>query len=252
MVDGISTLFHLLYGCSTSESCLSRQIKKRVRADPGGGEAGLIREHQRLHQPLALNVFTVMFDHLCHTGDFPIKQHRYSFLVQRGCLLLTAVFHHQAYPSRLFPPSLLLDGRSAQHIHEEGPKALPSPISALRDERVKERQEVNLPETRVVLWWGEEGYCSPILAFFPLGSSTRTCRSTMDPHITEGKQDGLLSQQISEMTEGPCVSVHSTTSQFCDFGLLNIPVISAFEIMICIRTRGGIEFLILWDWEFLN
>ena len=69
---------------------------------------------------------------------------------------------------------------------------------------------------------------------------------------TEGKQDGLLSQQISEKTEGPSVSVHSTTSQFCDFGLLNIPVMSAFEIMGCIRTRGGIEFLILWDWEFLK
>ena len=32
-------------------------IKKRVRVDPGGGEAGLIREDQRLHWPLALNVF---------------------------------------------------------------------------------------------------------------------------------------------------------------------------------------------------
>ena len=74
----------------------------------------------------------------------------------------------------------------------------------------------------------------------------------MDPHTTEGKQDGLLSQQISEKTEGSCVSVGSTTSQFCDFGLLNIPVMSAFEIMVCIRTREGIEFLILWDWEFLN
>ena len=74
----------------------------------------------------------------------------------------------------------------------------------------------------------------------------------MDPHTTEGKQDGLLSQQISEKTEGPSVSVHSTTSQFCDFGLLNVPVMSAFEIMGCIRTRGGIEFLILWDWEFLK
>ena len=74
----------------------------------------------------------------------------------------------------------------------------------------------------------------------------------MDPHITEGKQDCLLSQQISEMTENPCVSIHSTTSQFCDFGLLNVPAMSAFEIMLCIRTREGIEFLNLWDWEFLN
>ena len=58
-VDGISTLFHLLYGCSIPESCLSRQIKKKVRVDLGGGEAGLIREDPRLHQPLALNVFPV-------------------------------------------------------------------------------------------------------------------------------------------------------------------------------------------------
>ena len=43
MVDGISTLLHLLYGCSKSESCLSRQIKKRVRVDPGGRVGGLIR-----------------------------------------------------------------------------------------------------------------------------------------------------------------------------------------------------------------
>ena len=59
MVDGISTVFHFLYGCSTSESCLSMQIRKRVRVDPGGGEAGLIREDQRLHQPLVLCVFPV-------------------------------------------------------------------------------------------------------------------------------------------------------------------------------------------------
>ena len=74
----------------------------------------------------------------------------------------------------------------------------------------------------------------------------------MDPHTTEGKQDGLLSQHISEKTEGSGVSVGSTTSQLCDFGLLYVPVTSAFEIMVCIRTRGGIEFLILWDWEFLH
>ena len=40
-----------------SQSCLSRQIKKRVRVDPGGGEAGLIQEDPRLHWPLALSVF---------------------------------------------------------------------------------------------------------------------------------------------------------------------------------------------------
>ncbi|KAB0339608.1 hypothetical protein FD754_023793 [Muntiacus muntjak] len=50
------------------------------------------------------------------------------------------------------------------------------------------------------------------------GSTTSTCPSTMDPHTTEGKQDGLLSQQISEKTEGSCVSVGSTTSHFCDLG----------------------------------
>ena len=59
MVDSISTLLHFLYGCYTSESCLSRQIKKRVRLDPGGGEAGLIREDQRWHWPLVLSVFPV-------------------------------------------------------------------------------------------------------------------------------------------------------------------------------------------------
>ena len=56
MVDGMSALFPTLYGCSTSESCLSRQIKKRVRVDPGGGEADLIWEDQRLHQLLALSI----------------------------------------------------------------------------------------------------------------------------------------------------------------------------------------------------
>ena len=74
----------------------------------------------------------------------------------------------------------------------------------------------------------------------------------MDPHTTEGKQDGLLSQQVSEKTAGSCVSVHSTTSKLCDFGLLKVPVMSAFEIMVCIRTREATEFLILWDWEFLH
>ena len=57
MVDGNSTLFHLLYGCSSSASCLSTKIKKRVRVDPGGGEAGLLWEDQRLHPPLALSAF---------------------------------------------------------------------------------------------------------------------------------------------------------------------------------------------------
>ena len=69
--------------------------------------------------------------------------------------MLIAVFHHQAYPSRLLPPSLLWDGRSTQCIDEEGPDLL-SPISALRDDRVKDRQEANLPETRGLLWGGGE------------------------------------------------------------------------------------------------
>ena len=54
MVDGISTLLHLLYGCSTSESCLSRQIKKRFRVDPGGGVGGLIWEDEDCIGPLLL------------------------------------------------------------------------------------------------------------------------------------------------------------------------------------------------------
>ena len=81
--------------------------------------------------------------------------------------MLTAVFHCQAYPSHLLPPSLLQDGGSTQRIHGEGPEALPSPIAPLRDDKVKDRQEVNLPETKVLLLWGEEGYCSPLLAFLP-------------------------------------------------------------------------------------
>ena len=57
MVDGISALLHLLYGCSTAESCLSRQIQKSVRVDPGGGEAGLIWEDQKLPWLLAVSAF---------------------------------------------------------------------------------------------------------------------------------------------------------------------------------------------------
>ena len=74
----------------------------------------------------------------------------------------------------------------------------------------------------------------------------------MDAHTTEGKQDSLLSQQISEKTEGSCLSVGSTTASFCDFGLFDVPVMIALEIMVCIRARGGIEFLTLWDWDSLN
>ena len=74
----------------------------------------------------------------------------------------------------------------------------------------------------------------------------------MDPHTTEGKQDGLLSQQISEKTEGSCVSVGSATSQLCDFRLLNIPVMLAFETTVCRRPTVGIELLMLGEWELLN
>ena len=69
----------------------------------------------------------------------------------------------------------------------------------------------------------------------------------MYPHTTEGKQDGLLSQQISEKTEGSCVSVGSATSQLCDFGLLNVPVKLALENMVCRRPTAGIELLMLRD-----
>ena len=63
----------------------------------------------------------------------------------------------------------------------------------------------------------------------------------MDPHTTEGKQDGLLSQEIFEKTEGSCVSVGSATSQLCDFGLLNVPVMSAFESMVCLDQEGALS-----------
>ena len=64
----------------------------------------------------------------------------------------------------------------------------------------------------------------------------------MEPHTTEGKQDGLLSQQISEKTEGSCVSVGSATSQLCDFGLLNVPVMSAFKTVVCLEPEGTLSF----------
>ena len=64
----------------------------------------------------------------------------------------------------------------------------------------------------------------------------------MDPHTTEGKQDGLLSQQISEKTEGSGVSVGSATSQLCDFRPLNIPVMSAFETAVFLEPEGPLSF----------
>ena len=64
----------------------------------------------------------------------------------------------------------------------------------------------------------------------------------MDPHTTEGKQDCLLSQLISEKTEGPGVSVGSATSQLCDPGLLNVPVMSAFETVVCLEPEGASSF----------
>ena len=73
----------------------------------------------------------------------------------------------------------------------------------------------------------------------------------MDPHTAEGKQDGLLSQEIFEKTEGSCVSVGSATSQLCDFGLLNVPVMSALETVVCLEPEGAFSFSSC-DWEFLN
>ena len=64
----------------------------------------------------------------------------------------------------------------------------------------------------------------------------------MDPHTTEGKQDGLLSQQIYEKTEGSGVSVGSATSQLCDFRPLNIPVMSAFETVVCLEPDWALSF----------
>ena len=64
----------------------------------------------------------------------------------------------------------------------------------------------------------------------------------MDPHTTEGKSDGLLSQQTSDKTEACCVSVGSTTSQLCDPGLLNIPVMSAFETVVCLEPDWALSF----------
>ena len=63
----------------------------------------------------------------------------------------------------------------------------------------------------------------------------------MDPDTTEGKQDGLLSQQISEKTEGACVSVGSATSQLCGFGLLNVPVITAFVTINCLEPGWALS-----------
>ena len=64
----------------------------------------------------------------------------------------------------------------------------------------------------------------------------------MDPHTTEGKQDGLLSQQISEKNEGSCVSTGFATSQLCGFGLVNVPVITAFETVDCLEPGWALSF----------
>ena len=74
----------------------------------------------------------------------------------------------------------------------------------------------------------------------------------MDPHTTEGKQDGLLSQEISEKTEGSGVSVGSATSQLCDFRPLNIPVMSAFETVVCLELEGPLSFSWSLSGIFLN
>ena len=157
--------------------------------------------------------------------------------------MLIAVFPHQAYASHLLPPSRLQDGGSTQHILVEGPEALPCPISALRDHRVKNRQDVNFSERIVLPQWGKEGYLLTPSVFSPLRSTTSSCPSHIDPLTTEGRQDGLLSQQLSEKTEGSCMSVGSATSQLCDFGLLNTALLSAFGTVVCIRTRGVTESL---------
>ena len=149
-------------------------------------------------------------------------------------------------------PSLLQYGGCTQCIHREGPEALPSPISALRDDRVKDSQEVSLPERTILLQWGNEGYLLTPSVFFSPRVHYSTCPSPVVPHTPEGKQEGLLSQQISEKTEGSCVSVGSAASQLCDFGLLNIPLKLAFETVVCRRPTGGIELLMLGNWEFLN
>ena len=64
----------------------------------------------------------------------------------------------------------------------------------------------------------------------------------MVPHTREGKQDGLPSQQVSEKTEGSSVSVGSVISQLCDLGLLNAPVMSAFEAVVCLEPEGASRF----------
>ena len=64
----------------------------------------------------------------------------------------------------------------------------------------------------------------------------------MVPHTREGKQDGLPSQQVSEKTEGSSVSVGSVISQLCDLGLLNAPVMSAFEAVVCLEPEGASSF----------
>ena len=44
----------------------------------------------------------------------------------------------------------------------------------------------------------------------------------------------------------------AATSQLCDFRLLNIPVMLAFETTVCRRPTVGIELLMLGEWELLN
>ena len=106
-------------------------------------------------------------------------------------------------PGIPFPPPSTISspGWWVYSTHPQGrTRSSPSPISALGDHRVKDRQEVSLPERTVLLWWGEEGYLLTPSVFFLLGSTTSTFPSPMDAHTTEGKQEGLLSQQISEKT----------------------------------------------------
>ena len=148
MISGISTLFHLLYGCSSSESCLFRQIKKRVKVDPGGGEAGLLWEDQRLHLPLALSAFpesplTQVISQLRSIDTHSWGRENVS------CLQLSFIVKH-ILPTSFHPISSL--GWRVYSIHScGGTRRSPLPISALRDDRVKDRQEANLPERTVLV-----------------------------------------------------------------------------------------------------
>ena len=62
-----------------------------------------------------------------------------------SCLQLSFTTRH-IFPASFHHPFSRMEGL-LNLIHRERPEALPSTVSALRDDRVKGRQEVNLPET---------------------------------------------------------------------------------------------------------